>query len=202
MSSIVVSDSSPHVETPPTASVSAIPNAETQTPATGGTSGGVNGIMWRWKRDDMLKKVSLALRGGAMVFSLISFIAMASNKYGDSKDFDRYNEYRYLVAIGILSTLYTAVQVFRQIRELSTGKLLINPRSGDIIDFFGDQIMAYLLISSSSSAIPLTNSMRIGADNIFTDTSSAAITMSFFAFLCLAVSALISGYKLSVQPYL
>ncbi|KAE9622269.1 hypothetical protein Lalb_Chr01g0023451 [Lupinus albus] len=68
--------------------------------------------------------------------------------------------------------------------------------------FAFEGIMAYFVISSSSSAIPLTNRMREGADNIFTDTSSVAITMSFFAFFCLALSALISGYKLSLQPYL
>ncbi|KAK7287192.1 hypothetical protein RIF29_00305 [Crotalaria pallida] len=96
---------------------------------------------------------------------------------------------------------YMPAQVFRQVQELSTGKQLLKPRMGAIIDFVGDQIMAHLLISSASSAIPLTNRMREGADNIFTDTSSAAISMSIFAFLCLAVSALISGYKLSVQPY-
>ncbi|KAF1858898.1 hypothetical protein Lal_00043000 [Lupinus albus] len=55
---------------------------------------------------------------------------------------------------------------------------------GSIIEFVGDQLMAYLLISSASSAIPLTNKMREGADNIFTDTSSAAISLSLFAFLC------------------
>lgn len=64
------------------------------------------------------------------------------------------------------------------------------------------QIMAYLLISSASSAIPITNRMREGADNIFTDASAAAISMSVFAFLCLGASALISGYKLSTQSYI
>jgi len=64
------------------------------------------------------------------------------------------------------------------------------------------QIAAYLLISSASSAVPLTNRMRTGADNIFTDASAAAISMSIFAFLSLAASALISGYKLSTQPYI
>ncbi|XP_015947315.3 CASP-like protein 4B4 [Arachis duranensis] len=72
-----------------------------------------------------------------------------------------------------------------------------------IIDFAGDQIMAYLLLSSASSAIPITNRMRENSDNIFTDSSSTAICMSIFAFICLAVSALISGFKLSsTQPYI
>jgi hypothetical protein len=44
--------------------------------------------------------------------------------------------------------------------------------------------------------------MREGADNIFTDSSAAAISMGFLAFISLAISALISGYKLSTQSYI
>lgn len=185
-------DSSPkiHVETPPVAASA----------ASGG--GGIGGILRRWKREDLIKRGSLALRGIALLFSLISFIVMASNKHGDWREFDKYEEYRYLLAIAILSSLYTGLQAFRQVQELSTAKQLLQPRTAAMIDFFGDQIIAYLLISSASAAIPITNRMREGADNIFTDASSAAISMSIFAFLCLAVSALISGYKLSTQPYI
>ncbi|KAK7339988.1 hypothetical protein VNO77_20679 [Canavalia gladiata] len=180
-----------HIETPPVAS---------SAPATG--NGGIGGILRRWKREDLMKRGSLALRGIALLFSLLSFIVMASNKHGDWREFDHYEEYRYLLAIGILSSLYTGGQVFRQVQELSTGKQLLQPRMAAMVDFFGDQIIAYLLISSASSAVPMTNRLREGADNIFTDSSAAAISMSIFAFLCLAVSALISGYKLSTQPYI
>ncbi|KAL2330641.1 hypothetical protein Fmac_018222 [Flemingia macrophylla] len=188
-------DSSPkiHVETPPVVAASA-----PREPA----SGGIGGILRRWKREDLLKRGSLALRGVALLFSLISFVIVASNKHGDWRDFDKYEEYRYLLAIAILSCLYTGAQAFRQIQELSTSKRLLQPRMAAMVDFFGDQIMAYLLISSASSAIPMTNRMREGADNIFTDSSASAISMSIFAFFCLAGSALISGYKLSTQPYI
>lgn len=47
---------------------------------------------------------------------------------------------RYLVAIAILSTLYTAGQVFLKVQELSTGKQLLKPRMGAMIDFIGDQV--------------------------------------------------------------
>ncbi|XP_013623961.1 CASP-like protein 4B1 [Brassica napus] len=66
-----------------------------------------------------------------------------------------------------------------------------------LLDFSGDQIVAYLLISAASSAIPLTNRFREGQDNIFTDSAASAITMAVLAFLSLALSALFSGYKLS-----
>lgn len=150
----------------------------------------------------MLKRGSLALRGLGLLFSLLAFIIMASNQHGDWKNFDRYEEYRYVLAIAILSTLYTGLQSFRQVHELSTGKESFDRRNMAMTDFFGDQLVAYLLISAASSAVPLTNRMREGADNIFTDSSAAAISMEFLAFFTLALSAMISGYKLSNQHYI
>lgn len=158
--------------------------------------------MRRWKREDLLKSGSLASRVFGFVFSLLAFVIMASNQHGDWKDFDKYEEYRYVLAIAILSTLYTGLQAFRQIRELSTGRELFTLRNSAMLDFIGDQIIAYLLISAASSAVPLTNRMREGSDNIFTDSSASAISMEFFAFFSLALSALISGYKLSNQTYI
>ncbi|KAL6998475.1 hypothetical protein U1Q18_008602 [Sarracenia purpurea var. burkii] len=181
---------------------------KTETPAGGVdnktpvTEIGASSILRRWRREDFLKKGSLGLRGLGFVFSLLAFIVMASNKHGDWKNFDRYEEYRYVLAIAILSTLYTGAQALQQIQEISTGKHLFSNRNLGLVDFFGDQIVAYLLISAASSAVPLTNRMREGADNIFTDSSAAAISMEFLAFLVLALSALISGYKLSNQSYI
>lgn len=62
--------------------------------------------------------------------------------------------------------------------------------------------MAYLLMSAASSAVPLTNRMREGSDNVFTDSSSSAISMAFLAFFALAFAALVSGYKLSTYSYI
>ena len=63
------------------------------------------------------------------------------------------------------------------------------------------QVMAYLTISAASSAVPLTNRMREGSDNMFTDASAASISFLFFTFFAAAASALLSGYKLSIQSY-
>ncbi|XP_041028101.1 CASP-like protein 4B1 [Juglans microcarpa x Juglans regia] len=191
-----------HVGSPPTGPTApplAVPDVENQHTATGF---GVPEILRRWKREDFVKRGSLGLRALALLFSLLAFIIMASNKHGDWEQFDKYEEYRYVLAIAILSTLYAGGQALRQVHELWTGNRLFQDRHSALLDFFGDQIMAYLLISSASAAVPLTNNMRKGADNIFTDTSAAAISMSFFAFFALALSAMISGYKLSTQSYI
>ncbi|XP_002526699.2 CASP-like protein 4B1 [Ricinus communis] len=166
-----------------------------------GSAFGIGAIRRRWRREAILQRGSLALRGLGFLFSLLAFIIMASNKHGDWKNFDRYEEYRYLLAISILSTLYSGGQVLRNVHELSTGKLIFQRQTSAMLDFFGDQLLSYLLISSASTAVPMTNRMREGADNIFTDSSAASISMAFFAFFVLAVSALISGYKLSTQSY-
>lgn len=79
-----------HVQTPPVAP--SAPSESQRTSATGG--GGISGILRRWKREDLMKRGSLALRGIALFLSLISFIVMASNKHGDWRDFDKYEEYR------------------------------------------------------------------------------------------------------------
>ncbi|OIS98125.1 PREDICTED: CASP-like protein 4B1 [Nicotiana attenuata] len=183
--------------------------APTTTPAAGDgksqtpeISTGVSNIVRRWKREDLVKRGSLVLHGFGLVFSLIAFIVMASNTHGDWKDFDRYEEYRYVLAVAILCTLYTGLQFLRQIHELSTGKESFSQQKLALLSFISDQVVAYLLLSAASSAVPLTNRMRENNDNIFTDSSVAAISMEFFAFFALAVSALISGYKLSNKSYI
>lgn len=188
-------DSNPEKVTP-----SAPAAAGMESRAVGG--GGVSNIVSRWKREDLLKRGSIASRGFGFVFSFLAFIIMATNKHGDREDFDKYEEYRYVLAIAILATLYAGLQALRQIHELSTGREMFSRQNLAVVDFFGDQIVAYLLISAASSAVPLTNRMREGADNVFTDASASAISMEFLAFFSLALSALISGYKLSNQSYI
>ncbi|CAN1276890.1 hypothetical protein LINPERPRIM_LOCUS16152 [Linum perenne] len=48
----------------------------------------------------------------------------------------------------------------------------------------------------------MTNRMRQGSDNIFTDTSAAAISMTLLAFIGLSVSAIISAHKFFTQAYI
>ncbi|KAJ4772891.1 CASP-like protein [Rhynchospora pubera] len=179
--------------------------APTGSDTTGEGSGGeaaVAAVVRRWKREDLLDRATLLLRAAAWLFSVISFLVMAANKHGDWKEFENYEEYRYIVGIGVLSFLYSMAQVIRHVHRLSGGTDPIPTRFGAILDFAGDQVTAYLLMSALSAAIPITNRMREGVDNVFTDSSAASISMAFFAFIALALSSLISGFKLCKQPYI
>ncbi|KAK1265075.1 CASP-like protein [Acorus gramineus] len=161
----------------------------------------VTSIVWRWEREDLLEKARFALRAAACALSLLAFVVMASNRHGSGKDFKEYEEYKYLVAIAVLSFLYAAAQLLLQAHRVSTGRELMSRLASARLDFGADQLMAYLLMSALSAAIPMTNRIREGADNIFTDSSAASISMAFLAFLALALSAMISGFKLSNQTY-
>ncbi|XP_047979665.1 CASP-like protein 4B1 [Salvia hispanica] len=176
-------------------------DAESQS-APAAAAGGFSNIIQRWRREGIVKRGCVAFRAFALLFSLLAFIIMATNQHGDGRKFDQYEEYRYVLAIAILSALYTGFQTGRHIHEIHTNKEIISRKNASIFDFIGDQIVAYLLLSAASAAVPLTNNMRRGGDNIFTDSSAAAISMAFFAFFSLGLSALISGYKLSNQTYI
>lgn len=75
---------------PPT---TAAPTTDVENP-TPGVGFGASAITRRWKREDLLNRGSVIARGLALLFSLLSFIIMASNKHGDWKNFDRYDEYK------------------------------------------------------------------------------------------------------------
>ncbi|KAK1351554.1 hypothetical protein POM88_054241 [Heracleum sosnowskyi] len=164
-----------------------------------------------WRREDLYKNGSLALHVIGLLFSFLALMIMATNKH-DGQNFTDYEEYSYLLAIAVISTVYTGGQVYLQVHEILTGVQKFSRNNSVSFNFIGDQIFAYLLISAGSAAVPMTNRLREVEDSIFTDypapsglftdSSAAAIAMTFLAFFVLALSALVSGYKLSNQSYI
>lgn len=182
------------------------------TAADGGTGAGVRGgggggrvvdsVVARWRREDMLDKSPLALHAAAAVFAFVALVLVASNQHGDWMQFDRYQEYKYLLSIASLALLYSLAQAARHAHRMRGGVDPVSSASGRLLDFVGDQVVAYLLMSALSAAAPITNRMRSAVVNNFTDATAAAISMTFFAFAALALSAVVSGYKLSKQTYM
>ncbi|KAJ4969736.1 hypothetical protein NE237_002835 [Protea cynaroides] len=166
-------------------------------------------VVQRSRREGLMKKSQVVLRTIGFVFSVLSFVIMACNRHGITTDgvlyysdnFNDYDAYRYLLSVAVISTVYTKFQVVRQIIELCTGKLMLSHEGLNFVDFIGDQIVAYLLISAASTAVPTTNDGRTSGVLLssFTNSCAASISMAFMAFLAMALSALISGYRLSTQ---
>ncbi|KAI3974708.1 hypothetical protein MKX01_004437 [Papaver californicum] len=150
----------------------------------------------------LLKYGGLILRVPAFVFSLISFSVMASNK----GFFDKFDGFSYVLAACVISAVYTLLQNVRKIYYLSTGNSLFEACTSNLVDFVGDQIVAYLLLSAASAAAPSISLIRkaensLGRNMKVSSMSSASTGMAFLAFFPLALSAMLSGYKLSTKTY-
>lgn len=159
----------------------------------------------RSKREVMVDRSALGFRVLEMILSLIAFSVMASDKTqgwsGDS--FDRYREYRYVVAVNAIAFAYAGFQAIDMTYLLIYGNHIISYSLRPHFDFLIDQILAYLLISASSSAATRVDDWvsNWGKDE-FTQMATASIGMSFLAFLAFALSSLISGYNLCTQSSL
>ncbi|XP_051133481.1 CASP-like protein 4A3 [Andrographis paniculata] len=159
----------------------------------------VASILKRSEMNMVVKKAAMALRLFEVVACLISFSVMAADKTqgwsGDS--FDRYKEYRYCLSINVIGFVYAAFQAFDLAKHLRTGRHIFAHPLRFHFDFAMDQILAYLLMSASSSAATRVDDWvsNWGGDE-FTLMASASIAMSFLAFIAFASSSLISGYNL------
>ncbi|KAF2311403.1 hypothetical protein GH714_022709 [Hevea brasiliensis] len=154
---------------------------------------------WRSRREDMMKVTELGFRISEVVLCLISFSVMTADKTqgwsGDS--YDRYGEYRYCLSVNVIAFVYSGFQAYDLVHYLVVGKHVIRQHVRLHFNFFMDQILAYLLISASSSAATRVNAWQSkwGKDE-FTEMASASVTMAFLAFIAFAISSLISGYNL------
>lgn len=159
----------------------------------------LSSIQRRSRREAMIWKASLGFRVLGLIFCLVSFAVMAADKTqgwaGDS--FDRYKEYRYCISITVIGFVYSGFQAFIQAQLLVNGKQFIQHPIRFYFDFSMDQILAYLLMSASSSAATRTDNWVLNwGEDEFTKMASASIGMSFLAFFAFAFSCLISGYNL------
>nr|GEU31182.1 CASP-like protein 4A3 [Tanacetum cinerariifolium] len=151
----------------------------------GGEHGGGGRPGGRVRKDVMVERLGLGFRVMEMVLCLIAFSVMASDKTqgwsGDS--FDRYREYRYVVAVNAIGFSYAAFQAIDMTYHLIHGKHIISYYLRPHFDFIIDQILAYLLISASSSAATRVDDWvsNWGKDD-FTQMATASIGMSFLAF--------------------
>ncbi|XP_020230327.1 CASP-like protein 4A3 [Cajanus cajan] len=175
------------------------PREEPQRPAVGGGERRPRLSPERRKSAETVSKAALGFRLSEVVVCLISFSVMAADKTqgwsGDS--YDRYREYRYCLSVNVIGFAYSALQACDLVYQLATEKHLINHHLRYHFDFFMDQVVAYLLISASSSAATRVDDWQSnwGKDE-FTEMATASIGMSFLAFVAFAISSLISGYTL------
>ncbi|KAJ9135306.1 hypothetical protein P3X46_032509 [Hevea brasiliensis] len=106
------------------------------------------------KREIVKRKTLLGFRFFGLVFCLASFSIMAADKNeGWALDsFYRYKEFRYCMSVNVMGFVYSGLQAYDLAYSLATGKLVSQNQLRYYLDFSLDQLLTYLLLSSSSSA--------------------------------------------------
>ncbi|GLJ26916.1 hypothetical protein SUGI_0526760 [Cryptomeria japonica] len=152
----------------------------------------------RQQRENRMRLANLVLRSAGLLSSFLSFVIMAANNQNKAgQNFDDYEEYRYCLAIAVIAFVYLAAQLGRGVYDAVWGYNLFHKTILSSVDFIGDQTLAYLVMSSSSSAASMTNNLRNNGDTKFTDMAAASVTMSFMTFAVLAASSIVSALTLA-----
>ncbi|CAN4127426.1 unnamed protein product [Withania somnifera] len=141
----------------------------------------------------------LTLRSLALLFSFISTLSLAvpsprRTKQGAISRFYDNPQLTYCFTVSILAFVYSAFQLFKRVCDIAYRGVLISDMTFDYLSFIIDQLAGYLLASSSSVIIPVIQ--QIDSRTSLWKAAIIAVCMSFTAFVVLAVSALLSGYKL------
>ncbi|KAH0466750.1 hypothetical protein IEQ34_003988 [Dendrobium chrysotoxum] len=163
----------------------------------------VSSILRRQWRAEAVRRADVVARMVAAALCLISFSVMAADKdRGWTTDaFNSYKEYRYCLSVNVIGFVYAGFQAYAEVHHMSSKKHIIRRPMGNYFNFAMDQILAYLLISASSSATARTNYWvtNWGTDP-FPNMISGSVAVSFLAFVAFALSSLISAYNLFNRP--
>ncbi|XP_070011765.1 CASP-like protein 4A4 [Nicotiana sylvestris] len=133
----------------------------------------------------------------ALLFSFISALSLAAQEGTKRKrisSFYDHPELTYCFTVSILVFIYSAFQLFKRVCDIAYRGVLISDMTSDYLSFIFDQLAGYLLVSSSSVTIPVIQQMN--SQSSLWKAAVVAVCMSFSALMVIAVSALLSGYKL------
>ncbi|MCO5577825.1 hypothetical protein L7F22_031659 [Adiantum nelumboides] len=155
----------------------------------------------------------LLLRFLTLAFSLASLALMLNNSSTARggrwrvrwMDFDAY---RYVLAASAIVCLYSFAEIGLGLWSLFSGRMLMPESLAHWFDFGHDQGFAYLIFSACSAATAVAHNLR-GRDNLihgmygcdeadsFCTKAEISIGLAYGAFLFIALSSLLSGYRLA-----
>ncbi|KAK3155953.1 hypothetical protein QOZ80_2AG0100890 [Eleusine coracana subsp. coracana] len=156
-------------------------------------------ILSRKRRAAALQRAALVARATAAGLCLAALAVLAADtRKGWALDsYNRYSQLQYSEAVNVIGFVYSLLQFGALADLMRKNKHLIPHPKRDLFDFTMDQVLAYLLISSSSSA-----TARVGdwidnwGSDPFPNMANGSIVISFLAFVVFAICALISAYNL------
>ncbi|GMH23832.1 hypothetical protein Nepgr_025675 [Nepenthes gracilis] len=156
------------------------------------------------KRENTVKRAALGLRICEFVTCLISFSVMASDKNrGWALDsFNRYMEFRYSLSVCVLGFAYSVLQGFDIAHQMTAEMKNYGHQFRYYIDFTADQVLAYLLLSASSSAATRVSDWisNWGEDKFPAMASASVICSSRFSFFAPSAESVLLNFKSNNNP--
>ncbi|XP_072960774.1 CASP-like protein 4A4 [Typha angustifolia] len=147
----------------------------------------------------VLRRSNILLRALAFLLSFASALSLAAPPPHAAEgpqaafNFQDHPEFSYCLSAVIVTSIYSALQLFKSIWDIAFKGVILPEKISDYITFFLDQVVAYLLISSSS--ISMLATVRIPPQR-YRAAAIVSTIASLAAFFAIAASAIISGYKL------
>ncbi|BAT84669.1 hypothetical protein LR48_Vigan03g162900 [Vigna angularis] len=155
----------------------------------------VSGLL-KTKKIATWSKLLFGLRITAFVFCLASFSVLAADKKrGWALDsFYLYKEFRYSLSVNVIGFMHSGLQICDLWRYLATGKHVVDHQLWGYFTFALDQILTYLLMSSSSSAATRAYDwISNWGEDKFPYMANASVALSLVAFVAFALASLVSG---------
>jgi hypothetical protein len=159
----------------------------------------VPNILSRKRRVAAMQRAALVARGAAagLCLAALAVLAADSGKGWARDSYSNYSQFRYSEAVNVIGFVYSVFQFAVLVGLMRKNKHLVPHPKRDLFDFTMDQVLAYLLISSSSSATARVGDLidNWGSDP-FPSMANGSIAISFMAFIVFAICSLISAYNL------
>ncbi|CAN0924477.1 CASP-like protein 4A3 [Linum grandiflorum] len=158
-------------------------------------------ILRKVKSEKMRRRSLIGCRSCGLVLCLVSLSVLAADKdQGWALDsFYRYREFRYCLTVNVIGFMYSSLQAADFAYTMMKGQANHPARNllRDCFDFSLDQVMAYLLLSASTTAAYRVEEWESnwGKDQ-FPTMARASLSISFLAFIAFAFTSLLSGYTL------
>lgn len=162
--------------------------------------------------------VSMALRGATILFSVVAFVIIATNKGNEEgyvgltyhwKWWKAINNSSlvYLLSIDVIACFYSIVQLVLSVVSKCTGSPVLKaPKSpAATITFVCDQGLTYMLMAGCGAGASTSVFFKTGESgawscedgfSVFCDKNAAAVAMSFFAFFAMALSTAMAYFRL------
>nr|CAB3445506.1 unnamed protein product [Digitaria exilis] len=156
-------------------------------------------ILKRQRQATAMQRTALVARGAAagLCLAALAVLAADTHKGWALESYSNYSQFRYSEAVNVIGFVYSVFQFAALVSLMRKDKHLISHPKRGLFDFAMDQVLAYLLISSSSSATARVGDLidNWGSDP-FPSMANGSIAISFMAFIVFAICSLISAYNL------